>query len=45
MLTILKYAAFGILGILVIALFDIVVMFTIAMIRVISERKHKKEDE
>ena len=42
MLTILKYAGFAILGVLAVALFDIVVIFTIALIRVLNERKRER---
>ena len=43
MLHILKIAGFILLGVLAVALFDIVVIFTIAMVRVVSERREKKE--
>ena len=45
MLHILKIAGFILLGVLAVALFDIVVIFTIAMVRVVSERREKKNGE
>ena len=45
MLQILKIAGFILLGVLAVALFDIVVIFTIAMIRVVSERRETKNGE
>ena len=42
MLTVLKIAGYILLGVLALALFDIVLIFSIAMIRVLNERKRKR---
>ena len=42
MLTVLKIAGYILLGVLALALFDIVLIFSIAMIRVLNERKSKR---